>query len=86
MVPFSCDVDRYDFDKDGLISAEDVRLLLSYIPFRRLHNLERKSEIRLGSEETREGLYDECDGRSLDPKQRTQNQSEINQFLEAAFS
>jgi len=27
----------FDFDTDGLISAEDVRILLSYIPFRQHH-------------------------------------------------
>lgn len=27
--------DRYDFDSDGLISKEDVRMVLSYIPFKK---------------------------------------------------
>jgi Ca2+-binding EF-hand superfamily protein len=26
---------RYDFNGDGLISKEDVRIVLSYIPFKR---------------------------------------------------
>ena len=25
----------YDFDNDGLISAEDIRIIMSYMPFKR---------------------------------------------------
>ena len=25
----------YDFDKDGLITPEDIRLIMSYLPFKR---------------------------------------------------
>jgi hypothetical protein len=28
-------LNRYDFNGDGLISKEDVRIVLSYIPFKR---------------------------------------------------
>lgn len=27
-------VDRYDFDNDGVLQREDVRILLSYVPFK----------------------------------------------------
>ena len=79
---------RYDFDRDGFITAEDVRLLLSYIPFRKSKPgcKQNESEIKLGSEETREGLYDEAEGRNLDFKQRSQNQDEIKQFLNCTFT
>ena len=30
----SCNLYRYDFDNDGKISREDVRILMSYVPFK----------------------------------------------------
>jgi len=31
--------DIYDFDKDGYITSEDVRIILSYIPMLNLKNV-----------------------------------------------
>ena len=38
--------DFYDFDKDGKISKEDVRVVLSYIPLN-ITKLEKYSELKL---------------------------------------
>jgi hypothetical protein len=35
---------RYDFNGDGLISKEDVRIVLSYIPFKREANTNVQSK------------------------------------------
>lgn len=40
--------EAYDFDNDGRISAEDVRLVLSYIPFRH----EPRSTLSVDDSET----------------------------------
>ena len=31
---------RYDFDNDGVLQREDVRILLSYVPFKTEEELE----------------------------------------------
>ena len=48
-IRFDC---RYDFDNDGMISAEDVRMILSYVPFKRDNddNLSSHSEGRFAGE------------------------------------
>ena len=33
MIDLECVV-RYDFDNDGVLQREDVRILLSYVPFK----------------------------------------------------
>ena len=72
---------------DGFISSEDVRLLLSYIPFRKSNSGSgKRSSDAKESCEDREGLYEASEGRNLDFKQRTQNQDEIQSFLDCAFS
>jgi hypothetical protein len=90
---------RYDFDNDGLISAEDVKMILSYIPFRRrvIEALKPQSQTSIGSDgprrhdtftstfSLREGLYNEAEGRNMDHKQRNLDQEEIKQFLACAF-
>lgn len=73
----------YDFDKNGIVSAEDVRLCLSYIPFRKGKSSSGK-QVNDASD-IREGLYDVSEGRNIDYKQRTQNQDEIKSFLDFAF-
>jgi Ca2+-binding EF-hand superfamily protein len=57
----------FDFDNDGFITAEDVRLVLSYIPFktstlknaksRDLSKSSSESEISICSEDNKEGIY-----------------------------
>jgi Ca2+-binding EF-hand superfamily protein len=58
----------FDFDNDGFITAEDVRLVLSYIPFKTSSNVKKiknrsnsvsssESEISISSEDNKEGCY-----------------------------
>jgi hypothetical protein len=53
---------RYDFNGDGLISKEDVRIVLSYIPFKREvkeSTEEKLSSLSLGDKQRpKEGLYE----------------------------
>lgn len=43
----------YDFDSDGRISAEDVRLVLSYIPIR---NSDQKSSMSVEDSENEDSV------------------------------
>lgn len=54
---------RYDFNGDGLISKEDVRIVLSYIPFKRnIESAEDKltamSSGVVVEKKQKEGLYE----------------------------
>lgn len=64
---------RYDFNGDGLISKEDVRIVLSYIPFKRDVNPE-STEEKLSSmsaeKKVKEGLYEQEEGKVLEYKDR----------------
>jgi Ca2+-binding EF-hand superfamily protein len=76
---------RYDFNKDGFISKEDVRIVLSYVPFKRLELQESEVTVRkkLSSmnfnsamkevvpvPSKQEGLYEEHEGKALQYKDR----------------
>jgi len=63
--------DFYDFDKDGLISKEDVRVVLSYIPLT-IKNSKKYSNMKLkfGKE---------------DYKDRVESQDELYDLLEKSF-
>ena len=52
----------YDFDNDGKVSKEDVRILMSYVPFKQLHtNVDANSPMmRIGVE----GLYGRDEGKN----------------------
>ena len=56
----------YDFDKDGFISREDVKLILSYLPLRE-HNLSRSNSFKFEMEnfktriESQEEIYNLMD-------------------------
>lgn len=67
--------DIYDFDKDGYISKEDVRLILSYIP--RLKDEESKYE--------KEGVFSQEGGGDDDYNTRITIQEEISQLLDLVF-
>jgi hypothetical protein len=59
---------------DGLITKEDVRIILSYIPMRKSIFAEERTSI-LPSQVTklagaREGLYENEDGKNIDYKDR----------------
>ena len=66
--------DIYDFDQDGKISEEDVRIVLSHIPIKSSHSLD-------GSK--KEGLMAKCD--TLTTKERNQNNQQVAQFAKLVF-
>jgi len=65
----------FDFDSNGFINAEDVRILLSYIPFK---HIQKGSSMSSASETSgngsslslHEGIYDCQEGHNLDENQR----------------
>ena len=67
--------DIYDFDKDGFISKEDVRLILSYIP--KLKDEDSKIE--------KEGTFSQQDGGEDNFKTRVKIQEEISELLDLVF-
>jgi hypothetical protein len=84
---------RYDFNGDGLISKEDVRIVLSYIPFKRevtAESTEEKlSNMSLGPDgvkkTSKEGLYEQEEGKVLEYKDRVTDQEEIKNFVNMVF-
>lgn len=64
--------DFYDFDKDGKISKEDVRVVLSYIPLN-ITKLEKYSELKLKFE-------------NEEFKDRVESQEELFNLLEKSFN
>jgi Ca2+-binding EF-hand superfamily protein/RIO-like serine/threonine protein kinase len=67
--------DIYDFDKDGYITKEDVRIILSYVPM--LKNEESKSE--------KEGAFSQEGGGDEDFNSRIRIQEEISELLDLSF-
>lgn len=67
--------DIYDFDRDGYITKEDVRIILSYIP--KLKDEEAKGK--------KEGVFSQEGGGEDDFHSRIQIQEEISQLLEVVF-
>ena len=67
--------DIYDFDKDGYITKEDVRIILSYIPI-----LKDKS-----TKGDKEGIYNQEGGGVEDFSMRIKIQEEISQLLDLTF-
>jgi Ca2+-binding EF-hand superfamily protein len=67
--------DIYDFDKDGYITKEDVRIILSYIPI-------LKDKATGGS---KEGIYNQEGGGVEDFSMRIKIQEEISQLLDLTF-
>lgn len=72
----------FDFDSDGKISAQDVRLILSYIPIRSDSNSSLSlSDTSLDYEDmtttrrvkplpSQEGLYNRSEGRNMNDEER----------------
>ena len=66
----------YDFDNDGYITPEDVRLMLSYLPIKKNGgSLYTSSEGMLSNEEGSNRKYDE----------RMSEQEDIKQFVHNIF-
>lgn len=79
----------YDFNGDGLISKEDVRIVLSYIPFKRdqVDNFAHQtpqSDTKNGTSK-KEGLYEQEEGKVLEHKDRVTDQEEIKSFANMVF-
>lgn len=68
--------DIYDFDKDGYITKEDVRIILSYIPVLRDREVEEKD---------REGTFSQGGGGHDEYFTRVRIQEEIAELLDIAF-
>lgn len=67
----------FDFDDDGSISKEDVRILLSYVSFR-----SGRAKSPIETSPTKEGMYD---ARDKDYNERTLEQDKILMFLGQVF-
>ena len=76
---------RYDFDKDGQLKQEDIRMLLLYVPFKRedalattFAQMQPLSPKKVGVE----GLYDRSQS---DYFTRKNDEGEINKFTQQVF-
>ena len=49
---------RYDFNNDGTLQREDVRILLSYVPFKTEEDLGGTQSVMSMSSGVKEGMYD----------------------------
>lgn len=91
----------YDFDNDGHITPEDVRIMMSYMPFNRNVNIQNvQSMIDTRGMESisslpsspsrrhkiREGMYEDAEGKNVDYKDRVSDQEEIKSFTDNIFS
>jgi Ca2+-binding EF-hand superfamily protein len=67
----------FDFDCDGRISAEDVKLVLSYIPSRKINSslsVDDSSNEREKPLPLQEGLYNRSEGKDMCEEERGSNQ------------
>lgn len=84
--------EMYDFDNDGFITPEDVRIMMSYMPFNRnipvqnvqglleqkgLENLNSSPTLKLARAKQREGMYQEEEGKNVEYNDRVRDQEEI---------
>lgn len=77
---------RYDFDNDGVLQREDVRILLSYVPFKTEEDLSANQSLMSESvgpgASVKEGTYD-ANKQSF--FSRKNDQDEIVRFTEHIF-
>lgn len=66
---------RYDFDRDGYVIPEDVRLILSHVPI----------ENNVVGHVAREGAFTQTGGGSQVFLDRLQNQTEIQNLIDEVF-
>ena len=79
---------RYDFSGDNQISADDVYILLSYIPFKKHqgadNNLqEERNKLRIFAESMKRGRS--TGHAAMNQEQRELEQREIKSFVQKAF-
>ena len=73
---------RYDFDNDGVLQREDVRILLSYVPFKTEEDLGTSQSVTSEQLGAMEGLYDSTRHSFF---QRRNDQDEIIRFRDHIF-
>mmetsp|Transcript_1106 Transcript_1106/g.1873 ORF Transcript_1106/g.1873 Transcript_1106/m.1873 type:complete len:161 (+) Transcript_1106:434-916(+) len=71
----------YDFDNDGIVSREDVRILLSYVPFKTDQDLGTTQSV-MSESTNKEGLYDSTRQSFF---QRKNDQDEIVRLVDTIF-
>lgn len=67
--------DMYDFDRDGYLTPEDVRLILSHVPI----------ENSVSGHVAKEGAFTMMGGGSQVFLDRLQNQTEIQNLIDEVF-
>lgn len=85
----------YDFDNDGIITPEDIRMIMSYLPFKRNGKLveendqytrgRRASPSRIKSLNKVEGMLQESEGKNVNFSDRINDQEEIKKFIDEIF-
>jgi hypothetical protein len=82
----------YDFDNDGFITAEDVRIMTSYMPFNDeltdkniLPFIDEKRNNLFSPTRAREGLYEDEEGKCIDNEHRMNDQEEIKRYTDTLF-
>jgi len=79
----------YDFDNDGYLTGEDIRIMMSYMPFKR--NVKTSPVIKLQQvpedrrQKYKEGLYEDDEGKNVAYSDRITDQEEIKKFLDDIF-
>lgn len=76
---------RFNFNNDGFVTKEDIRILLSYVPFQDEEESTDKFETHSAHSsrsKNSDGLY-KFKGTSF--KQRRSDQEELNRFLDSVF-
>ena len=77
----------YDFDQDDVVTSEDIRLLMSFIPFKHVKkwsdNSSCSSHSLSGSSDEEQGLYSKQQGSNyMTPAMRRNTQKDIHNFLQ----
>ena len=73
---------RYDFDNDGVLLREDVRILLSYVPFKTEEDFGTTQSVMSMSSGIKEGMYDATKQSFFS---RKNDQDEIVRFTDHIF-
>ena len=85
--------EMYDFDNDGYVTAEDVRIMMSYMPLSQnvtVHAVQALIDQR-GLQESfsprraKEGLYEEEEGKNQQYEEHKTNHEEIKIFVDSLF-
>lgn len=85
--------EMYDFDNDGFVTAEDVRIMMSHMPISQNVTVNEVQDLidQRGLRESfsprraKEGLYDEEEGKNLEYMDKKTSQEEIKKFVDSLF-